>query len=140
MGNGGTVSQVTVFGEWDEELDPEEWWVISQGFNEEAGEKGKVEKTRKREKEGGTFRVPGELLFCTEEEAQPHLRAALEARDDGNDGDDGNDEGGRADDKGEGADKGGEVGGDKGGEKEGDTGSERGAAGSKDAPWQPLTT
>ena len=28
-GNGGTVSQVTVLGDWDEELDPGEWWVVS---------------------------------------------------------------------------------------------------------------
>ena len=85
----------------------------------------------------GTFRVPGELLFCTREEAEAHLREALRAGDDGDDGDDEGDEGG---DKGQGGDKGGEVGGDKGGEKEGDTGGEKGGAGSKDEPRQPPST
>ena len=28
-GNGGPVSQVTVLGDGDEELDPGEWWVVS---------------------------------------------------------------------------------------------------------------
>ena len=28
-GNEGTVSQVTVLGDWDEELDPGEWWVVA---------------------------------------------------------------------------------------------------------------
>ena len=28
-GNGGTVSQVMVLGDWDEELDPGDWWVVS---------------------------------------------------------------------------------------------------------------
>ena len=27
--NGETVSQVTVLGDWDEELDPGELWVVS---------------------------------------------------------------------------------------------------------------
>ena len=35
--NGGTVSQVTFFGDWDEELDPGEWWAVSQGSNGEGG-------------------------------------------------------------------------------------------------------
>ena len=30
-GNAGTVSQVAVLGDWDEELRPKEWWVVSQG-------------------------------------------------------------------------------------------------------------
>ena len=34
-GNGGTVSRVMVLGDWDEELDPGEWWVVSQGSNGE---------------------------------------------------------------------------------------------------------
>ena len=71
--NGGTVSQVTVLGDWDEDLDPGEWLVVSQGSNGER-EKGKK---RKREKEGGTFRVPGELLFRTQEEAEARLREAF---------------------------------------------------------------
>ena len=136
-GNGGTVSQVTVLGDLDEELDPGEWWVVSQGSN---GEKGKKGKKGKREKEGGTFRVPGELLSRTPEEVEAHLRAAFKERDDGHDGDDGDDEGDEGEDKGEGGGKGGEVGGDQGGEKEGDTGGEKGGAGSKDAPRQPPTT
>ena len=78
---GGTVSQVTVLGDWDEELDPGEWLVVSQGSNgeREGGKKGKKGKERRREKEGGTFRVPGELLFRTREEAEAHLREALGA-------------------------------------------------------------
>ena len=40
-GNGGSVSQVTVLGDWDEELHPGEWWVLSQGSNGEWGKKGK---------------------------------------------------------------------------------------------------
>ena len=53
---------MTVLGDWDQELHPGEWWVVSQGSNEEGGEKVKK---RKRKKEGGTFRVPGELPFHT---------------------------------------------------------------------------
>ena len=135
-GNGGTISQVTVLGDWDEELDPREWWVVLQGSNGEGGKKETKGKKRKREKEGGTFRVPGELLFRTREAAEAHLREALGAGGDGDDGDDGDDEGDEGGDKGEG----GEVGGDKGGEKEGDTGAEKGGAGSKDEPRQPPTT
>ena len=138
-GNGGTVSQVTVLRDGDEEWDPGEWWVVSQGSNGE-GEGGKKGKKRKREKEGGTFQVPGELLFCTWEEAEAVLREALGAGDEGDDGDDGDDEGDAGGDKGKGGDKGGEVGGDKGGEKEGDTGAEKGGARSKDEPRQPPTT
>ena len=63
-GNGGSVSQVTVLGDWDEELDPGEWRVVSQGSNGEGGKKGKKRKPDK-EKEGGPFRVRGELLFLT---------------------------------------------------------------------------
>ena len=56
-GNGGTVIQVMVLGDGDEELDPGEWWVVSQGSNGEGegGKKGKKGKKRKREKEGGSF-------------------------------------------------------------------------------------
>ena len=93
-GNGGTVSQVTVLGDWDEELAPGEWWVGSQGSNGEGGKKGKK---GKREKEGG--RVPGELLFRTREEAEARLREALGEADDGDDGDDGDDEGDEGRDK-----------------------------------------
>ena len=129
-GNGGTVSQVTVLGDWDEELDPGEWWVVSRGCNGEGegGKEGKKGKKRKREQEGGTFRVPGELLFRIREEAEAHLREALGPGDDGDDKDDGDDEGDEGGDKGE------------GGEKEGDTGGEKGGAGSKDEPRQPPTT
>ena len=85
-GNGGTVSQVTVLGDRDEELDPAEWWVVLQGSNGEGGgggKKGKKRKKMKRENEVGTFRVPGELLFRTREKAKAHLREALGAGDDG---------------------------------------------------------
>ena len=104
------------------------------------GEKGKKGKKRKWEKEGGTFRVPGELLFRTREETGAQLREALKEGGDGDNGDDGDDEGDQGDNKGEGGDKGGEEGGDKGGENERDTGAEKGGAGSKDAPQQPPTT
>ena len=76
-GSGGTVSQIMVLGDWDEELDPEEWWVVSQGSNGEGGKKGKKGKKRKREQEGGTFQVAGELLFRTKEEAEARLREAM---------------------------------------------------------------
>ena len=119
--------------DWNEELEPEEWWVVSQVSNGEAegGKNGKEGKKRKREKEGGTFRVPGGLLFRTREEAEAHLREALGAGENGDDGDDRDDEGEEGGDKGKGGEKGGEVGGDKGGEKEGDTGGEKGGAGSR---------
>ena len=39
-GNGGTISQVTALGHWNEELDPVDWWVVSQGSNGEGGKKG----------------------------------------------------------------------------------------------------
>ena len=58
---------------------------------------GKKGKKRKREKEGGTFRVPGELLFRTRVEAQAHLREALREEDDGDDRDDGDNEGDEGD-------------------------------------------
>ena len=112
-------------------MDPGQWWVVLQGSNGEGGKKGKK---REREKKGGTFRVPGELLFLTREEAEAHLQEALR---EGDDGDDGVDQGAEGGDKGEGGDKRGEVDGDKGGEKEGGTGAEKGGARSKDAPQQP---
>ena len=120
-------------------MDLGDLWVVSQGSNGEVGMKAKK---RKRGKEGGTLWVPGELLFCTREEAEAHLWQALREGDHGDDGDDrvdGDDKGDEGDDKGEGGDKGGEVGGDQGGEKERDTGGEKGGAGSKDAPRQPPT-
>ena len=138
-GNGGTVSKVTVLGDWDEELDLGEWWVVSHGSNGEGGKKRKKGKKRKREQEGGTFRVAGELLYRTWEEAEAYLREALGEGDDGDDGDDEGDER----DKG---DKGGVArrvrwGGDTGGgEKEWGTGREKGGAESKDEARQPPTT
>ena len=56
-------------------------------------------KKRKREKEGGTFRVPGELVFHTPEEGEAHLRAPLEERNDRDDGDGGAEEGDEGNDK-----------------------------------------
>ena len=116
--------------------------MVSRGSNGEGegGKKRKKGKKRKREKEGGTFRVPGELRFRTREEAEAHLREALQEGDEGDDGDDGDGEGDEGGDKGEGGDKRGEVGGDKGSEKEGGTWGEKGGAGSKDEPRQPPTT
>ena len=67
------------------------WWVVSQWSNGERNGEKKGKK-RKREKEGGTFRVPGEHLFRTREEAEAHLREALREGDDGDNGDDGDDE------------------------------------------------
>ena len=102
-----------MLGDWDEELDPGELWVVSQGSNGGGGEKGKKSK---RDKEGHTFRVPGALLLRTREEAEALLREALQEghnKDNGEDGDDEGDEGG---DKAEGGDKGGEMEVDKGGE------------------------
>ena len=72
------------------------------------------------EKGGGTFRVPGELIFRTREEAEHHLREAL-----------------AGDNKGEGCDKGAKEG---GGGCTGDTGGDKGGAGNKDAPKQNPTT
>ena len=31
---------MTLVGDWDEELDPGEWWVVSQAYNEEGGVEG----------------------------------------------------------------------------------------------------
>ena len=84
--------------------------------------------------------MPGELLFRIREEAEAHVREALNEGHQRDNGDHGDDEGDEGDDKGEGGDKGDEVGGDKGGEKEGDMGVEKGGARSKDASRQPPTT
>ena len=92
-GNGEPVSQVTVLGDRDRELDPGEWWVVSQRSNGGGGKKGKKGKKRKREQEGGTFRVAGDLLFRTREGAEEYLREALGEGEDGDDGGDGDDEG-----------------------------------------------
>ena len=42
------------------------------------GGKGRMGRRGSGRKRGGTFRVPGGLLFRTPEEAEAHLRAALE--------------------------------------------------------------
>ena len=84
--------------------------MVSQGSNREGGKKGKKGKKRKWEQEGGTYRVAGELLFRTREEAEGRLRGALTGGDDGDngdDGDDGDDEGDEGGDQGEGGDRGG---------------------------------
>ena len=117
-GNGGTVSQVTVLGAGDEELDSGEWWVVSQVSNGMGRKNEKRGKKRKRDKEGGTFRVAGELPFRTRKEAEVHLREVLEEVDDGDDEDDW---GGGDDKKARGV----------------TTESEKGGARSKDAPRQP---
>ena len=75
-GNGGNITQVTVLGDWDEELDPGDRWVVSQGPMGTGGEKGKKGTKRKREKDEGTFRVPDELVFRTREEAEARLQEA----------------------------------------------------------------
>ena len=71
---------------------------VEEGEEEEAGERG------------GNLQVPGELLFRTPKHADAHLRAALEVRDNGDDGDHGDDEGDEGHDKGEGGNKGAEMG------------------------------
>ena len=129
-GNGRTVSQVTVLGDWDEELDPGEWCVVSQGSNGEGGG-GKKGKKRKQEQEGGTFRVAGELLFLTRDKAEANHREALGEGDDGDDGDDGGDEGG---DKGGGGGKGGEVWVTRGVRSKGTRGARRGVPGARMSP------
>ena len=49
----------------------------------EGGKKGKG----KREKEGGTFRVPSSILFANREEVEQYLREAMEESE-GDEGDD----------------------------------------------------
>ena len=136
-GNGGTVSQVTVLGDWDEELDPGDWWVVSQGSNGEGGKKGKKGKKRKRERRGAPSGCRGSSSSAPGRRRKPTsaLRAALEEGDDGDDEDD------EGDDKGEGGDKRGEEEGEeegeKGGEKEGDTESRWGVPGARMRPGNP---
>ena len=89
---------MTVLGGWDEELDLGGLLGGVAGVQWGGGEEGKK---RKREKEGGAFRVR-EFLFRTREEAEAHLQEALREGDDGDDADDGDDEGDKGDDKGEG--------------------------------------
>ena len=83
--------------------------------------------------------MPGELLFCTREDAEAHRRAALAEGDDGRDRDNGGDEEEEQGDKGgeEGGEKGDEKEGEMWGKKEGDREGEKGGSGSKDAPPQP---
>ena len=77
-------------------------WNGVAGVQWGGGEKGGKGKKRKREKEGGIFRVPGELVFRPREEAEARLQEGV---GDSN-GHDGNYEGGGSDDKGEEGDKG----------------------------------
>ena len=56
-----------------------------------AGGRRKKGKKRKQETEGGTLRVPGELLFRILEEAEAHLREALKEGDGVDDSDVGHD-------------------------------------------------
>ena len=48
--------------------------MVSYASPREGGEKQKKGKNRKREKEGGTFRVPRELLLRTREWAEARLQ------------------------------------------------------------------
>ena len=119
--SGGTVNQVTVLGDRDEELRPQEWWVVSQG-----SEGGQIRRGGEGEGEeerggGGIFRVPGDLLFLIREEVGAYFHEALEERD----GDDGYDKGGGGTDKGEGGDKGGDKRGEEGARERGDKGVRR---------------
>ena len=68
-----------MLADWDEELEPGDWWVVSQGSEGEGKKKGRGKKgtKRKREKEGGTFRVRGGLLSKTREEAETDLREVM---------------------------------------------------------------
>ena len=108
--------------------------MVSQGSIGEAGEKGRKGKKGKREKEGGTFRVPGELLFRTREEAEAHLRAALDKWDDG---DDGNDEGDEGDTRGRGVTRGVRWGLTRGVTGKGKRGVRRGVPGARMHPGNP---
>ena len=111
--------------------------MVSQGSNGEGegGKKGKKGTKRKREKEGGTFRVPGELLFRTREEAEAHLREALGPGDDGDDGDDEGDEGG--DKGGGGLTRGLRWGVTRGVRRKGTRGGRKGVAGARMSPGNP---
>ena len=71
----------------------------SQGSNGKGGKKGKRGKKRAKQKAGGSFRVRGELLFRTREEAEAHFWAALAEA--GDDVDNGHNEEVGDDDKGE---------------------------------------
>ena len=68
-GNGGTANHVTVLGDCNEEVDPGEWWVVSQGPMGKGERRGRRGRRESGSKKGGTFRVAGELLFRTREEA-----------------------------------------------------------------------
>ena len=49
----GASGPVTVLRNLDDELHPEEWWVVSQGSEGGQGKKGKMRSKRKREGRGG---------------------------------------------------------------------------------------
>ena len=86
---------------------------MSQGPNSGGEKKGKG-KRRKREKDAGTFRVPGGLLFKTREEAEQYLREAIGDDSDGDKWDDEGDGSDEGEDKGDGCDKRGGKGGEEG--------------------------
>ena len=127
-----------VLWDGDEELDPGDWWVVSQGCNGQGGKKGK---RSKREKEGHLPGAGGAPLPHPGE-AEAHLREALQEGDDGDDGDDGMTgmtRGTRVATRGRGVTRGVRWGVTGGREGRGQ-GGEKGGARSKDAPRQPPTT
>ena len=102
---------MTILVDWDEEQAVGDRSVVSQGSSWEGREKGKKGKKGKRENEGGTFQVAGGSSSSAPRRRRTPIGAALEERDDGDDGHDGDDDGGEGDNKGEGGDKGAEIGG-----------------------------
>ena len=104
------------------------------GGGGEEGEEGEEEEAGER-----AGHLPGsrDLLFLTWEEAEAHLREALEAGEDGDDGDYGHDEGDEGGDKREGGDKGGEVGVTRGLRRKGTRGVRRGVPGARMSPGNP---
>ena len=117
--------------------------MASQGCNGKGGKKEKRGQKRTTRKEGGSFRVRGELLFRTREEAEAHLWAALAEA--GDDVDNGHDEEVGNDDKGEQVDKGGDKGGQewvrrgvrRGLRRKGTRGPKRGVSGARMRPGNP---
>ena len=123
-----------MLADWDTDLGPEEWWVVSQGPMGRVGRRGREE--GEEEEQGGTLRVPSSILFATREEAEQYLREAMEESD----GDEGDDEGDEGDDKGDGGDKGGgkgEEGAEEGLQRREMRGVTRGLPGARMRPGNP---
>ena len=105
-----------------------------QGSNGEGG------KERKREQEGGTFRVAGELLFLTREGAEAHLREASGGRRTGTTGMTGMPRGTRVVTRRRGVIRGVRWGVTRGVRRKGTWGVRRGVPGGRMSPGNPPTT